>query len=260
MYVVIYLKMQMMLMPTTIVVFTTINANTLAKDPAFLFYSQDFHTGTSTMPFEDRGKYITILCIMHQQGRLKEETIRFLVGSVSDMLRDKFKVDGNGLWYNERLEAEIQKRAEFTESRRNNGLKGGRPKASAKPNGLPSGKASANHMGTHMENENIDGINNINESNFSSIANAYMLMSGNYHDTEPAKTILSNNGWPGVTDSDVRAILHHFLETQVDIQRQDSDDIRLHWKRWVNKQDTNKLRSLSKNILENHARRRQGSG
>jgi hypothetical protein len=53
--------------------------NTMAKDPAFLFYSQDFIVGVQTMPFEDRGKYITILCQMHQQGRLDEETIRTLV-------------------------------------------------------------------------------------------------------------------------------------------------------------------------------------
>ena len=78
----------------------------MAKDPAFLFYSQDFIVGVQTMPFEDRGKYITILAQMHQQGRLSEETIRFLVGSVSDMLRLKFKVDEKGLWYNERLESE----------------------------------------------------------------------------------------------------------------------------------------------------------
>lgn len=129
----------------------------MAKDPAFLFYSQDFHTGTATMSFEDRGKYITILCVMHQQGRMKEETICFLVGSVSDMLRLKFKVDENGFWYNERLESEARKRSEFTESRRINGLHGGRPKKS-KASAEPSAKPLGYPMVTHMENENDNEI------------------------------------------------------------------------------------------------------
>ena len=123
----------------------------MAKDPAFLFYSQDFFTGVAAMSFEDRGKYITLLCLMHQQGRMSEETIRFLVGSVSVSLKSKFSVDENGLWFNERLEIEAEKRAKFTESRRSNGSLGGRPKANAKPNGYPIGKATDNLP----ENENI---------------------------------------------------------------------------------------------------------
>ena len=104
----------------------------MAKDPAFLFYSQDFYTGVATLTIEDRGKYITLLCLMHQQGRMTEETIRFLVGSVSVNLKSKFRIDENGFWYNERLEIESEKRAKFTESRRNNGLAGGRPKSHKK--------------------------------------------------------------------------------------------------------------------------------
>lgn len=101
----------------------------MAKDPAFLFYSQDFYTGVATLNWEDRGKYISILCLMHQQGRMSEETIRFIVGSVSDNLKSKFSIDDHGMWFNERLETESEKRSKFTESRRLNGLEGGRPKS-----------------------------------------------------------------------------------------------------------------------------------
>lgn len=124
------------------------------KDPAYLFYSQDFYTGVATMNFEDRGKYITLLCLMHQQGRMTEETIRFVVGSVSVILKSKFKVDENGFWYNERLEKEIEKRKNFIESRASNGKLGGRPKKEekplAKPNAEPLGKPKQNLP----ENEN----------------------------------------------------------------------------------------------------------
>jgi len=123
----------------------------MAKDPAFLFYSQDFYTGTATMSFEDKGKYITILCLMHQQGRMSEETIRFLVGSVSVNLKNKFMIDSNGLWYNERLEEEAEKRRKFTESRRENGLQGGRPKKEEKP----LAKHKVNLMEDENENVNV---------------------------------------------------------------------------------------------------------
>ena len=85
----------------------------MAKDPAFLFYSQDFIVGVQVMTFEERGKYITILSQMHQQGRLDKEEIIFLVGAISNKLKKKFKIDENGLWYNERLEGEIIKRESY---------------------------------------------------------------------------------------------------------------------------------------------------
>lgn len=115
------------------------------KDPAFLFYPESFLLGTLIMPFEERGKYITLLCYQHQNGHLSEETIRLLVGTFSDLLKSKFKVDETGLYYNERLDAEIQKRAVFVDSRRENGKLGGRkPKAQGKPNGKANGKAKKN--------------------------------------------------------------------------------------------------------------------
>lgn len=128
----------------------------MAKDPAFLFYSSDFIVGTQTMNWEDRGKYITILALMHQQGRMDEETIRFLVGSFSDKLISKFQKDENGLYYNVRLEEEIEKRSNFVDSRRINGSKGGRPKAIDKPNGKPQAKPEKNLSEDVNEDENKD--------------------------------------------------------------------------------------------------------
>lgn len=123
----------------------------MAKDPAFLFYSQDFYTGVATLTFEERGKFISILCLMHQQGRMSEETIRFIVGNVSDNLKSKFSVDEKGLWYNKRLELETARRNNFTESRRKNGVNGGRPKKIRNKN-----NPNKNHMDNHMGNENED--------------------------------------------------------------------------------------------------------
>ena len=124
------------------------------KDPAFLFYPSDFLTGTMAMPFDERGRYITLLCYQHQAGRMSEETIRFLVGSFSDTLRLKFSRDENGLFYNSRLEEEIDKRNKFLESRRNNGSLGGRPKKEEKPLGKPNGKPKQNLGENRDINEN----------------------------------------------------------------------------------------------------------
>ena len=77
---------------------------------------------------EERGQYITMLCLQHLSGHLNEKTISLSVGSVSVDVLSKFKIDEDGLYYNERLQIEIEKRSKFTKSRTSNGLKGGRPK------------------------------------------------------------------------------------------------------------------------------------
>ena len=70
------------------------------KDPAFLFYSSDFLNGVVDLTMEERGQYITLLCLNHQKGELTEKTIRLSVGSVSVDVLAKFKQDENGLLYN----------------------------------------------------------------------------------------------------------------------------------------------------------------
>jgi hypothetical protein len=131
------------------------------KDPAYLFYSSDFLTGCASLTMEERGQYITLLCLEHQLGRLSEKTIRLSVGSVSVDVLAKFKQDESGLMYNERLEIEIEKRSNFVDTRRNNGLKGGRPKTeNKKPNGLANGKPNAKANEKLIENENVNEIIN----------------------------------------------------------------------------------------------------
>jgi hypothetical protein len=124
----------------------------MAKDPAFLFYSSDFLNGVADLTMEERGQYITLLCLQHQKGSLSEKTIRLQVGSVSVDVLKKFVKDKEGNYYQERLKEEIEKRANFTESRRNNGFKGGRPKANAKPNAYPKN----NLMEDEDDNEDVN--------------------------------------------------------------------------------------------------------
>lgn len=94
---------------------------------SFLFYPSDFIGGVQTMTFEDRGKYITLLSLMSEQGRMDEGTINAIIGSMSKILRSKFVQDKNGLLYNKRLDAELNKRKNINERNKKNGQKGGRP-------------------------------------------------------------------------------------------------------------------------------------
>jgi hypothetical protein len=134
----------------------------MSKDPAVLFYTGDFLNGSIDLTFEERGQYITLLCLQHQKGHLSEKTIRLSVGSVSVDVLKKFTLDIDGNYFNARMDDEIQKRSHFIETRRVNGGKGGRPtKANDKPNGYPLAKANEKLIENENDNEDInESINN----------------------------------------------------------------------------------------------------
>lgn len=121
----------------------------MAKDPAFLFYSSDFMMGTALMSETEVGQYIRILCHMHQSGHLSIEDMKNICPYISSKVVAKFKQDDNGLYFNERLEAEVQKRKNYSKSRRENRLKN--KKQSYDNTYVPD-------MSGHMENENENTI------------------------------------------------------------------------------------------------------
>lgn len=117
------------------------------KDPAFLFYSSDFLSGTMLMTDEDVGKYIRLLCLQHQKGHLKEKEMLSICKSFNEDIFSKFKKDEEGNYYNERLEYESNKRKAYSESRRNNRKK----KEETYEKDM---KNICNSYEEHMENEN----------------------------------------------------------------------------------------------------------
>jgi hypothetical protein len=120
----------------------------MAKDPAFLFYTSDFLTGTLTMSDEQVGRYIRLLCLQHQKYELTEKDMLFICKSYDEDIYSKFKKE-DGKFYNERLREESIKRSKYSESRRNNKLKK---------------KISSTYV-QHMENENENINDNINNNN-----------------------------------------------------------------------------------------------
>lgn len=105
----------------------------MCKDPAFLFYSSDFLTGTRLMTNEQVGSYILLMCMQHQTGHLSEKDIIKICGTLDRDVLDKFKQDDEGKYYNERLEEEIIKRRNYSESRRLNRQGGNKPPKDEKP-------------------------------------------------------------------------------------------------------------------------------
>jgi len=119
----------------------------MSKDPAFLFYSSDFLTGTLLMSMEQKGKFITLLCIQHQKGHMIEKDMLQICGTYDEDIFSKFKKDNDGKFYNERLKEEVEKRKAYSESRRNNRKK--------KEDMLITSKTYDEHMENENEIENI---------------------------------------------------------------------------------------------------------
>ena len=113
----------------------------MSKDPAVLFYTSDFLTGTAFFTDAERGQYIRLLCEQHQNGHIPENHMVSVCLSLGSPVIEKFVRDENGNYYNERMEQEIQKRRHFLDTRYFNGKKGGRP---AKPNKKPNKKPTEN--------------------------------------------------------------------------------------------------------------------
>lgn len=132
------------------------------KDPAFLWYPNDYIGGTMGMTFEEKGAYVDLLMMQFNRGHMTSHMVGQVLGQNMDKLwssiKTKFIIDENGLFYNERLEQEIQRRKGFISSRHNN-LKGNNQ---YKKSGVVVDEESGHmggHMTSHMENENENNNN-----------------------------------------------------------------------------------------------------
>jgi uncharacterized protein YdaU (DUF1376 family) len=126
----------------------------MAKDPAVLFYTSDFLTGTMLMSYEQKGKYITLLCLQHQKGILSEKDMLNICQSYDEDIFNKFQKTDEG-FFNIRMKNEHEKRSNFSKSRSENRLKGIENK---KVKQLKKKKISYDN---HMENENENINDNI---------------------------------------------------------------------------------------------------
>ena len=130
----------------------------MGKDPAVLFYTADFLSGTILMDYEQRGKYITLLCLQHQKGVLCEKDMFKICGEYDEDVFSKFCKSDDGLYYNKRMLDEAEKRKKYSESRSNN-----RKKKKTEDMSNDVNNTSKSYV-SHMENENInENINDIKD-------------------------------------------------------------------------------------------------
>lgn len=128
------------------------------KDPAFMMYSGDFLSGTFTMTMEQRGKFITLMCIQHQKGYLTEADMKSVLNEEDYLLAEKFyKADDNN-WYNQKMTDVINERKEYTANR----LKNFQKKDDKKLH-------KSYHMELHTGDEDEDESQDINPDEYTSV-------------------------------------------------------------------------------------------
>lgn len=100
------------------------------KDPAFLFYSNDFYEGTRTMLPEERACYIDLLVYQHQHDYIPNDLKRMSMYCsgiseeiVMNTLKAKFKQTSKG-WFNEVLQKTIADRSAYAKKQSENGTIG----------------------------------------------------------------------------------------------------------------------------------------
>jgi uncharacterized protein YdaU (DUF1376 family) len=171
-------------------------AEKFMKDPAFLFYYQDFEHGTRFMTLEEKGAYISALIYQADKGFIPEKHMLIICQSRVELMSniiDKFTQDDDGNFVNERLNYEIEKRKNYAESRRAN--RKGKKKSEKHMKNIS--KTYVRHMENENENENEDIIDK-NKESFERFWNLY----GKKVDRDKCQT-----KWGKLKDEEIESIL-----------------------------------------------------
>jgi len=124
----------------------------MAKDPAFLFYPGDFLGGTQFFTDDELGKYVRLLIAQFNMGHLYEKDMLKICENFNERIFSKFVRDPAGLYFNKRLEIEIENRHLYSQSRSKNRRKG----TSYVDNMSNTPRTYDRHM--ENENENMGGV------------------------------------------------------------------------------------------------------
>jgi len=165
----------------------------MSKDPAFLFYSSDWISGTMFLDHEQKGKFIDLLCAQHQRGRLRKKDMLIICKTYDEDVFSMFKRDREGLYYNEKLEFEQNRRRAYSESRRDNRKK--------KDNPLDNiSKTYVKHMETETETITVNDTKTEIYPSFEDFWNLY-----DYKQNKPKST----TAWNKLKQKDKEAIIDY---------------------------------------------------
>lgn len=130
----------------------------MAKDPAFLFYYQDFMWGTRFFSDLQRGIYINLMCEQadSKSGSILDKHINNICKTYDkdtiEPVLEKFEKDDNG-YFNATLREHLDKRRKYSESRRDN-----RKTKDSKKDMSNICKTYDKHMENENRNENVNNI------------------------------------------------------------------------------------------------------
>jgi len=98
----------------------------MSKDPAFLFYYQDFLVGTDHMTNEAVGAYARCLCYQAHKGFVSVDHMRSICKKqkTMDAILDKFESDGTGNLFNNKLKEIQNARDAYLKHQSESGKKG----------------------------------------------------------------------------------------------------------------------------------------
>ena len=126
----------------------------MAKDPATLWYWNDWQGGTITFTRHLKGCYMDLLHAQFNTGHLDLQAIKTVLGNDFaswGALSKKFVQDENGLFYNARLDAEMNKRRAYSLSRGSNRVKGLKAQRSNQPPVQDAASSTLNTEATENE-------------------------------------------------------------------------------------------------------------
>lgn len=196
----------------------------MAKDPAMLWYWGDWHSGTTLMSRFLKGCYMDLLHAQFNNGPLSLDEVKTVLGGdfgqAWPTLQKKFSVNPKGLFFNERLEFEKNKRKAFSESRSKNRLN--------KTHDVSYDKHMNEHMINHMENEN----ENRNEIKKSSLINDFI----NENEIDATIQYLKITAQRSYTAAEILNYWPAFLIIQEPVYGNRGLKIN-HFRNWLKKQD-----------------------
>ena len=100
------------------------------------------------MSDEQVGKYIRLMCLQHMKGELTEKDMLFICKTYDEDIWNKFERTAAGTFFNSRLQDVIEKRKQYSESRRKN-------RAGKTKDMKNTSITYDNHMGNGNGNENV---------------------------------------------------------------------------------------------------------
>jgi uncharacterized protein YdaU (DUF1376 family) len=107
------------------------------KDPSLQIYTAQFLADTQFWSLEERGIYITLICVHHQNGFIPKEIMYQLTGGVTNpekeypLMMGHFIKGNNGNYVHPQTGQEMKRREEYSKAQSDRGKKAHNSKANA---------------------------------------------------------------------------------------------------------------------------------